>query len=334
MTSDRPLRWGILGTARIAEKIVQAIARSPRGEVVAIASRDADRARQFADQHQIARSYGSYQALLDDAEIDAVYIPLPPSLHAEWTIRALEAGRHVLCEKPLARTVAEAERMVDASRRCQKLLMDGVMWRHHPRCGDMQAALQAGVTGPLRRITSAMSFPAQRLRPDDLRRSAELGGGALLDVGWYCVNASLWAAGDMPVQVWGTQQIRDGVDWTFTGVLWFPHQVMASFDCGFGMTARKWIEVAGESGSIVCDDFARPWNHEKARFWIHDDQGKVADKVSVVVIQEDAMIEAFQQRVREGNVACDWAQESLRVQRVCAALQEAALTGQPVAVSA
>lgn len=328
-----PVRWGILGTARIADKIAPAIQATPAATLVAVASRQADRAAEWASKHSVTRSYGAYQALLDDPDVDAVYIPLPPSLHEEWTLKAFQAGKHVLCEKPLATSAASAAAMVRASREAGRLLMDGVMWRHHPRAFDLQAAITQPELGQLRRITSAFSFAAEKFPADDLRFQRELGGGALLDLGWYCVGAALWATAALPERVWATANFVNDVDRIFSGVLWFPGQVVASFDCSFDTAMRKWIEVAGSQGSVVCDDFTRPWNEEKARFWIHDQFGKVAERVSAPARQENCLIAEFCRRVLAGDVRTEWAEASYQVQRVCEALDQSARTGQVISLT-
>lgn len=330
--SPAPIRWGILGTARIADKIAPAIQQTPQAELVAVASRDLARAQQWAASRGIPRSYGSYAELLADPDIDAVYVPLPPNLHAPWTIRALEVGLHVLCEKPLADTPQSAAAMVAASRQHRRLLMDGVMWRHHPRAAAMREVLTNGTLGRLKRITAAFTFLGDWIQDNDLRYQRELGGGALLDLGWYCVGATLWATGQLPTRVWGHGRYVNDVDRSFSGVMWFPDDIVASFDCGFETSARKWFEIAGTHASLICDDFTRPWNHEKTRFWVHDHQGKAAEHVAPVQIQEHCLIAEFCRRVRNGEWDTDWAEESHRVQEVCSALEESARSGHAVTV--
>lgn len=328
-----PVRWGILGTARIADKIAPAIQATPVASLVAVASRQADRAAQWAGKYGVACSYGDYQALLDDPGVDAVYIPLPPSLHEEWTLKAFRAGKHVLCEKPLSTSAASAAVMVQASREAGRLLMDGVMWRHHPRAAELKSAITDPALGQLRRITSAFTFAAEKFAADDLRFRRDLGGGALLDLGWYCVGAALWATDALPERVWATANFVNEVDRTLSGVLWFPGQVVASFDCSFDTAMRKWIEIAGSQGSVVCDDFTRPWNEEKARFWIHDQSGKVAESTSAPARQENCLIAEFCRRVLAGDVRTDWAETSYQVQRVCEALDLSARTGQVISLA-
>ena len=152
------VRWGILSTARIATKVASAIHATAGAEVTAVASRTKERAELWAREHNVGNSYGNYEALVEDEQLDAIYVPLPPSMHAEWTIRCAEAGKHVLCEKPLAMSAAEAQEMADACRANNVQLMDATMWVHHPRASDMLAPIQNGTLGELRRVTSAFSF--------------------------------------------------------------------------------------------------------------------------------------------------------------------------------
>jgi predicted dehydrogenase len=332
--SDQTLRFGILGTARIAEKIAPAIQATPGAELVAIASRDAERAATWAHRHRVARHYGSYDELLRDPGIDAVYIPLPPAFHAEWTIRAAECGKHVLCEKPLADSLAAARQMTAACKKHGVLLMDGVMWLHHPRAHAMQQTIRSGTLGELRRITGAFTIFGSWITPHDLRYRPELGGGSLLDLGWYCVGAALWATGRFPERVQGWGRFVDDVDRTFSAMLWFPDNVVATFDCGFETVMRKWFEVAGTERSLICDDFTRPWSETKARYWIHDQNGKASEHVAAVASQEQCLIAEFCQQARQLVPTDDWAELSLQTQAVCEALLRSAHTGAAVPLSA
>ena len=345
--TTRPVRWGILGTARIASKVARAIHIACGAQLAAVASRDADRAQAWVDQHTVGHatadskraflsagtpiaSYGSYLDLLRQPDIDAVYIPLPPSLHCEWTCRAAEHAKHVLCEKPLAMNFTEAIRMKDACQSAGRQLMDGVMWAHHERTPAMQNVLSSGALGRLRRITSAFSFNATEFRPDDIRFQRELGGGALGDVGWYCIRATLWAFGDLPERVLATARFEGDVDIDLSATLWFSDARMASFDCGFDTTWRKWFEIAGTDGSLVCDDFVNPWDAAKARFWTHDSQGKATQHDFPGCIQEIRMIEDFCKIVRSDRLDPTWVEASLATQNVCDALARSARTGQVV----
>jgi len=330
--AEQKIRWGILGTARIATKVGKAIRGAAGAELAAIASRSSDRAADWAAEHGATRSYGSYEALLDDPGIQAVYVPLPPALHVEWTIRAAERGKHVLCEKPLARNAHETREMAAACREHDVQLMDGVMWLHHPRTADMARQIQEGALGRLRRVTSSFTFHWATVPMDDIRLSREMGGGSLLDLGWYCVGATLWAFGDMPRRVYGTARFCNDVDMNFSGMMWFDDERMASFDCGFDTEMRKWFEVAGTEASLVCDDFTNPWDVDNPRFWLHNSTGTIAERIAEPIIQEVRMIEDFGVLVRSGELDPHWPETAIATQRVCDALDQSARTGQPVEV--
>lgn len=354
MTDKPTIRWGILSTARIATKVVAAIDATDGAEVTAAASRSAERASAWSKQHGIGRSYGEYRSLLDDDDLDAVYIPLPPSMHAEWTIRAAEAGKHVLCEKPIAISATQAEEMAAACRENNVQLMDATMWVHHPRSADMMRPIADGTLGELRRVTSAFGFviepyltqkpPHTAVDPQtgettletviahELRFQRELGGGALLDTGWYCVRVALWAFEDLPRRVFAMARYRHDVDINLSGMMWYDKDRTASFDCGYDLAQRKWFEVVGTNGSIVCDDFLNPWDLERPRFWIHDEPGQTKEVLSASPIQEQLMIENFCEIVRSGELDESWPAVSIANQRICDALDKSARSGQVVEI--
>ena len=252
---ERPVTWGILSTARINRKVVPAAHASPKVDLVAVASRDAARARACAREWEIDRSYPSYEELLADPEIEAVYVSLPNSLHCEWSIRALEAGKHVLCEKPLSRRAADVEAAFEAAARARRLLSEAFMYRHHPQAQMLRRLVGDGAIGELRLVRSAFSFAVYD--PDNIRLRPEVDGGALMDVGCYCVNASRMLAGE-PVGVGGEAWVGPtGTDWVFAGVLRFPRDVLATFDCGTALPMRDELEAIGSEGSIFLDD---PWH--------------------------------------------------------------------------
>ena len=326
----RQIRWGILSTARIATKVCRAIQRAEGAEVVAVASRDGERARRWAAGQGVGRSYGSYHELLEDSELESVYIALPPSLHAEWTIRAAEAGKHVLCEKPLAADLGEAEEMVAACRANGVQLMDGTMWKHHARTAAMRGHIERGELGRLRRVTSAFTLNWDPLPEGNIRFQRHLAGGVLGDLGWYCIGVSLWAFGDLPARVWATARYFQGVELNLSALLWFEDDRVASFDCAFDTVLRKWFEIAGAEGSLVCDDFTSPHHEDKPRYWVHDADGQSREHVVQDAAQGVRMIERFSTVVRGGRLDDSWPAESLRVQRVCDALGESARRGTPI----
>jgi D-xylose 1-dehydrogenase (NADP+, D-xylono-1,5-lactone-forming) len=252
------VRWGALSTARITVPVLAGARASDRVEFVAVASRDRERAERFARQHGIGRAYGGYATLLEDPDVDAVYISLPNALHVEWTLRALEAGKHVLCEKPMSRRAAEVEAAFDAAERAGLVLSEGFMWRHHPQTHLVERLVGAGTIGRLRTIRASFSFQLAAVHgPADTRFDPALGGGALMDVGCYCISATRLFGGE-PERVHGEQVVGDtGVDVVFAGTLRLTDDVLAHFDCGFVVPFRDELELVGENGSLFLDD---PWH--------------------------------------------------------------------------
>ena len=257
-----PLRVGLLSTANI-NRLLLGGARAAEGvEVVAVASRDRERAEAYAAEHGLGRAHGSYEALLADPEVDAVYVPLPNSLHVSWSIRALQAGKHVLCEKPLTRRPEDAQAAFDAAERADRVLAEAFMWRHHPQALRLRELVAGGAVGSLRLVRASFSFDIFGMdRPDDVRLQASLDGGGLMDVGCYCVSALRLLAGE-PERVAGRRiDGGDGVDVRFTGTAAFGGGVLGSFDCGLDMVGRHELEVVGDKASIVLAD---PWHGRSA----------------------------------------------------------------------
>ncbi|HWG84377.1 MAG TPA: Gfo/Idh/MocA family oxidoreductase [Deinococcales bacterium] len=245
------LRWGILGAANIARKALVPAMRSARGtELLAVASRAPEKARAFADELAIPRAYGSYEELLADPEIDAVYNPTPNSEHAPWTIRALRAGKHVLCEKPFTLNAAEAEEVDAVGRESGKVLMEAFMYRFHPQVERAQEVLRSGAIGELRLVRGAFLFPLTN--PQNVRWAPELGGGCLYDVGCYPVNAArtFFAAEPLSASGWATPG-ENGVDGSFTGVLDFGEGRRASFDSSFQLPRHQRVELFGSDGVLT-----------------------------------------------------------------------------------
>lgn len=245
---ERSVRWGILSTANIGRvAVIPAIQASRNGQVTAVASRDAQKGAEFAARLGIGRSYGSYEALLDDPEIDAVYIPLPNSMHCEWAVKAARAGKHVLCEKPLALNAAQCLEMDAAARENHVLLMEAFMYRFHPRTERVIERVRAGALGPLRMIQSSFTFKITR--PDNIRLRADLGGGSLMDVGTYCVNLCRTLAGAEPQEAQAIANWSEsGVDEQMMGSLRFADGLMAQVDCALTLSRREQYTVAGVNG--------------------------------------------------------------------------------------
>jgi D-xylose 1-dehydrogenase (NADP+, D-xylono-1,5-lactone-forming) len=263
-----PVRFGVLSTANINEQVLEGARASDRVDVMAVASRDAARADAYARAHDIGRAYGTYEDLLADPELEAIYISLPNSLHVEWSVRALEAGKHVLCEKPLDRRAAEVVRAYDAAERAGRLLAEAFMWRHNPQTTKLHALVGSGVIGELRQIRAAFSYTLTD--EENVRLRADLDGGALMDVGCYCVGGARFLAGE-PEAVFGVQVTGpSGVDVRFAGVLHFPCDVIAQFHCGFDLPVESRLEPIGSRGSIVLRD---PWHARKPGLEVRSDEG-------------------------------------------------------------
>ncbi len=251
------VKWGILSTANINRKVIPGARASPKVELVAVASRDQARADEYAKTWEIKRAYGSYEKLLADPEVEAVYISLPNSMHCEWSIKALEAGKHVLCEKPLSRHTSEVEAAFNAADRMGRLLSEAFMYRHNPQTKRAKQLVDEGAIGELRLIRSAFSYPLYD--ENNIRLRTALAGGALMDVGCYAVNGSRLFGGE-PEKVYGEAWFGpSGTDWVFAGVLRFPGNVVGVFDSGTAMPDRDDLEVTGSEGSLFLDD---PWHCE------------------------------------------------------------------------
>jgi predicted dehydrogenase len=249
------LNWGLLSTARINAQFLAGCAGSDRVAVVAVASRDEARARRYADQHGIERAHGSYAALLEDPGVDAVYVSLPNSMHLEWTERALRAGKHVLCEKPMGRDPAAVAAAFALAAEQDLVLMEAFMYRHHPQTRRLTELVREQAVGPVRLIRATFGF--NLTDRTDPRFVKEMDGGALMDVGCYCVNAARLLAGE-PIEVTAQQHLGgDGVDVQLVGTLRFAEGELGLFDCSFAAAPRDELEIVGDVGSLFLND---PWH--------------------------------------------------------------------------
>ncbi|HWF35760.1 MAG TPA: Gfo/Idh/MocA family oxidoreductase [Solirubrobacteraceae bacterium] len=273
----RAVKWGIISTAGINRLFLTGARQSRDLEVIAVASRSPDAAERYAREHRIARAHGSYEALLADPEVEVVYISLPNALHLEWTVRALQAGKHVLCEKPLGRRAAEVEAAFDVAERQGRVLMEAFMYRHNPQTHRLLELVASGIVGRVRLIRSAFSFHARDA--GNARLSAGLDGGALMDLGCYCVNASRLLGGE-PERVSAEQVLGgDGVDVVFAATMGLEDDVLAVFDCGLALDPRDEFEVVGEEGSLFLGD---PWHCRKPVIEVRHGEGVNRVKVPVV----------------------------------------------------
>jgi D-xylose 1-dehydrogenase (NADP+, D-xylono-1,5-lactone-forming) len=249
------VRWGIISTADINRKVIPGAHASSKVDLVAVASRDQARADEYAREWEIGRAYGSYDALLADPDVEAVYISLPNNMHVEWSIKALEAGKHVLVEKPFSRNPADVEAAFDTADRVARLLSEAFMYRHNPQTKRAKQLVDDGSIGELRAVRAAFSYSLYD--EDNIRLRTEVEGGALMDVGCYTVSGSRLFAGE-PERLHGEAWFGpSGTDWVFGGLLRFPGDVVGTFDCGTAMPERDELEAIGSEGSLFLDD---PWH--------------------------------------------------------------------------
>ena len=243
------LRWGILGVARINRALIPPLQASDRHALVGIASRERARAEAAAREWGIPRAHGSYRELLADPEIDAVYIPLPNALHEEWTVEAVRAGKHVLCEKPLALEPAAIDRMAAAASAAGRIVTEAFMYRHHEQTLKVKRLVDSGKIGRVRLVRGCFTFDLTR--EGDVRLDPALGGGSLWDVGCYPVSYARVVLGEEPVEAFGWQVLgATGIDETFAGQLHFPSGACAQFDSGFKAPFRTEIEIVGSDGAL------------------------------------------------------------------------------------
>ena len=264
------LRWGLLSTARINRDLIPPLQASKHNELAAVASRNQGQAEAYAREWDIPRAYGSYEALLEDPEIDVIYNSLPNHLHAEWSIKALRAGKHVLCEKPMALTLSEMDAMSAAAKETGLVLAEAFMYRHHPQTLKVKELVDSGALGLIRLIRGAFTFMLTGDR--DIRLLPEMGGGSLWDVGCYPISYTRMLVGTEPLEVFGWQ-VRgpSGIDETFTGELRFAGDVLAQFDCGFKSQLRWQMEIVGSQGTLHVPSPFKPGYNEKL-FLSRDDQ--------------------------------------------------------------
>ena len=297
-----PVRWGVLGVADIAVKrVIPAIQRSGSSEIIAIASRTADRAREAARTLGIPRSYGSYEALLDDPEIEAVYNPLPNHLHVPWTVRAAEAGKHVLCEKPIACSAREARELLPVRDRTGMEIGEAFMVRTHPRWHAVRELVAAGRIGDLKLVLGHFSY--YRRDPQDIRSRVDWGGGVLLDVGCYPTTLSRWLFGDEPDEVVGVLE-RDpemGIDRLVSALLRFPSG-QASFTCGGQLVPYQRTQLLGTEGRIEVEIPFNAPDDQPCRIFVDDGRDLAGGGIETIdfpaVDQYELQADRFSEAVR------------------------------------
>ena len=245
----KKLRWGFLSTARINRALIPPLRSSQRNELVAVASRSLERAQAYAREHAIPRAYGSYEDLLANPEIDVIYNSLPNHLHAEWTVKALRAGKHVLCEKPFATRLEDVDAMIQAAQESGRVLTEAFMYRHHPKTLRVKELLDSGAIGRVRALMGSFTFFETNM--EDIRLVPEYGGGSIWDVGCYPISYTRAMLEAEPLEVFGYQVTGPtGVDMTFAGQMRFPNEVLAQFTSGFNIAWQSYMLILGEEGNI------------------------------------------------------------------------------------
>jgi predicted dehydrogenase len=305
------LRWGFLSTARINDALFNPLRLSKRNQLLAVSSRSPDKAEAYARKNKIKRAYGSYQDLLADPEVDVIYNPLPNHMHAEWTIKAVQAGKHVLCEKPLALSVDEVDAISEAAEKYGKVVAEAFMYRTHAQSLKVKEIVDSGRLGRIKLIHGSFTFVMTK--PDDYRWNPEMGGGGLWDVGCYPLSFMRMVLAAEPTEVYGGEIIGPtGVDDVFTAQLRFPEDIFAQFDCSIKIPFHVFMEVIGEKGTLIIPKPFNPGLREKL-FLIHADKNETIEVkgsppyVSEVEDMADAVLLGKPPRVSladsRGNVA-------------------------------
>lgn len=252
------LNWGFLSTANINKALYGPLHASKRNRLLAVGSRSQDKADAYAKEWKIERAYGSYETLLADPDIDVIYNPLPNHLHAEWTIKAMQAGKHVLCEKPMALTLEEVDSMISAAQKYERVLAEAFMYRTHPQTAKVLEILARGDVGRIRIVRGSYTYSMSTT--DDIRLIPEMGGGALWDIGCYPLSYARLVLGTEPLEVFGQQILGStGVDETFVAQMHFPDDVFVQIDCSFRIPYHTFMEVIGDKGTL---NIPHPYNPE------------------------------------------------------------------------
>ena len=321
---NEPLKLGILGAARIARgAIIPAAAKTSAVEVTAIATRSSEKSEELRSAVPEAELFEDYEALLESQDVDAVYVPLPNSMHVEWTLRAIEAGKHVLCEKPFAPDAAGAERAVEAAERAEITLMEGFMYRLHPQARRLSALISSGAIGEVRQATA--QFGHRLDDPEDVRGVGSLGGGSLGDVGCYCVSGLRLVFGGEPRRASAFARFKeDGADEELAGVLEFDGGI-GLVSCGISSARRERMEIVGTEGSLVLE---APFRPDKSGGEIRISRGDATDTET---FEDDdpylAELEEFAAAVREGREPTVGRREILGNARSLGALMDSARQG-------
>lgn len=321
------VRWGVLGTARIGTgKVLPAMQGSERCQIMGISSRNFDRAKAAAAQLGIPRFYGSYDELHDYPGIDAIYNPLPNHMHVDWSIKALQAGKHVLCEKPIALTAQDAQRLVATGQQYPQLkVAEAFMYRHHPRWHHVRKLLAAGDIGELRVVET--HFSNINLDPNDIRNRMDAGGGAILDIGCYQISASRWLFGSEPTRTMGVLE-RDpdfGTDRFSSAILEFDSG-RATLTCATQMNRFQWINIIGTTGRMSLEIPYTAWSDKVCRLWIQRDL-EIEEIVFEPVNQYALQCDSFARAILDDTPVATPIEDAVLNMKVIDAIFESAATG-------
>jgi len=299
---DRKVKWGILGVASIVRRrFMPALLKSSKYVALAMGSRDLAKAQEFAAEFNVARPYGSYQEVIDDPEVEVVYIPLPNELHAEWTLKAAHGGKHILCEKPMALDAQQARRMADCCKDKGVLLMEGFMYRLNPRTLKIKEIIESGMLGEVRTVVTQFGFAMDPANAT--RLSSGKGAGSLMDVGCYCVNISRHVFGETPSWVLASQRIHPdlGCDMSTSATLGFSGERTAMVSCSFETAFRSSLEVVGTEAVLRADPFFTPPNEGKVSFAVrmrNETEVFETDAVDQFLVETDHIADCVRGRTR------------------------------------
>ena len=327
--ANKVLNWGLLSTARINRALIPPLQVSKRNHLMAVASRSQETANAYAKEKKISRAYGSYDALLADPEINVIYNPLPNHLHAEWTIKAVQAGKHVLCEKPLALSVEEVDAIQAAAQKYGRVVAEAFMYRHHAQTLKVQEMVKSGSLGTLKLIRGSFSFVLSR--EEDIRLlDPSMGGGSIWDVGCYPISYTRCVLGAEPLEVFGWQVTgQTGIDETFVGQMRFAEDVHAQFDSSFVIPFHAFMEIVGSEGTLSIPRPFKPYENETIYLTRGEKTetikikgqelyiGEVEDMTDAILLGRDPRVSLDDSRANVATIV---------------ALLESARTGKPVAL--
>lgn len=325
------IRWGLLSTANINRHLIPAIRAAHRSQLTAVASRNLQKSQQYAREKEIPIAFGSYEEMLASDAVDAVYISLPNHLHAEWSIRALEAGKHVLCEKPFALTLNEVDRMIAASRASGRILAEAFMYRHHPQTLLVKDMVTSGKLGQVRLIKGNFSFMLNDEK--NIRLEPEMGGGSLWDIGVYPLSYAQYIAGSAPLTVNGEHQNGpSGIDQTFVGQMTYPNGIFAQISCSFALPFATSVDIYGTKGTL---HIQHPFNRmeEDPYFWFIDadeTRNKIPVPQKEIYLCE---VENMEAAILDGAAMPVTLDETRNHILTCLALLHSAKTHQPVTLA-